>query len=158
MNIRIYKTKPIDAGAIQQLMQTVWDTTYPNDEFGITKESIREYTKDWTSKSEINKISDNIRNASNAIQHYVAKDGQKIVGNCVAVSNVLKALYVLPEYQGRGIGTALMKKLNNINTLYVASYTTAGNFYLKHDFRFERSGKVTEKFKLRIPTLKMVKK
>jgi ribosomal protein S18 acetylase RimI-like enzyme len=98
----------------------------------------------------------------------VARSGKRIVGFSVGVKedeNELKAIYVLPEYHGRGVGKLLiepaMKWLGNEKDVVVWVFShnnQAIRFYEKHGF--VKSGK-TSTWPVNgkpIPDLEMVKK
>ena len=62
----------------------------------------------------------------------------RIVGFMALIDNVLAALFVQPEWQGRGIGSRLLEIACKIHQeLYLTVYacnSRAVNFYLKHGF------------------------
>jgi ribosomal protein S18 acetylase RimI-like enzyme len=104
---------------------------------------------------------------------FFAKDGDTVVGLCRVVrsetENRLQAIYVLPEYQGRGIGTLLwneaQKYLDKDKDIVVAvaEYNqNAIDFYTR--LGFEDTGKrwKDEKFTMKsgvqIPEMEMVKR
>ena len=73
-------------------------------------------------------------------------DGQ-IVGTIALEDSVLQTFFVAPNFQGKGIGTSLIKAIeavalkNKIKTVKFASSITAGSFYEKMGYRkngFER--------------------
>ena len=129
------------------------DTTYPNMEESVNriKKTIIERPKD------------------RAV--WVVKDQAKVVGMCFVRKrdgvNSLGATYVLPEYQGRGIGWMMWKEAqkhfdpNKNIIVQVAIYNeNAIDFYKK--LGFEDTGKRWEddKFKMKsgaaLPELEMV--
>jgi ribosomal protein S18 acetylase RimI-like enzyme len=126
------------------LSKTTWLDTYPNKEHNITKKDI--LSKNFISKERLFRWRNTIKNSGKKnIYICVAKDGKKNVGFCVVSKrknfNKLNTLYVLPEYQGMGIGTKLLDKsikwLNNDNKIFVwvVSYNKKGiNFYKKYGF------------------------
>ncbi len=103
-------SKPVadDIEEIQNLLFETWLVTYPNKEVGITKEDIEEKFLHRLDTEEINRIKENITLDVPNRLHLIAKDGKKIIGVCRAFvrekHNQLQAIYVLPGYQGRGIG------------------------------------------------------
>lgn len=102
-----------DEAGIIQLLKETWLATYPNEEHNITREDILK--KDWESKERLEKWEKTIaENGKSGVFSFVAKEGNKIVGFCQVVRekdyNELKIIYVLPEYQGKGIGKMLANK------------------------------------------------
>ena len=77
---------------------------------------------------------------------YVAVVDGRIVGTGSLNSNTVRAVFVHPDYQGRGIGTKLMDavenaaKVQSVNTLSVQSSITAQPFYVKRGFKVVREG------------------
>lgn len=74
-------------------------------------------------------------------QTFVYEDGEMVVGFISMLDNYIAAIFVLPEYQGKGIGTRLIdhvKKLYPILTLGVYSKNIQSiEFYKKHGFVVE---------------------
>ncbi len=101
--ITIQKAAPEDAQGIGDVFYKTWLATYPNEEYGVTVDDIEFRFRDRKEKdgSRLATISDNM-------QFLIAKDGDQIVGVCRIMKkekqNELIAIYVLPEYQGQGIG------------------------------------------------------
>lgn len=135
--------KPSDASGIQHLMQTTWRATYPNSEFGITKKMIRDLTSDSTSQAEINKLAQKLENIPSRTTHFIIKDQQRVVANCVVSKGVLRQLYILPEYQNKGLGSMLMKKID-AKEVYVATYNhKALQFYKTHGYKTAEASEAT---------------
>lgn len=81
---------------------------------------------------------------------YVAEDGQNVIGAILAHEKIwwnnsevfIDEMFVLPEYQGQGIGTALLKTLEEYVrerglagfTLTTNRYAPAPQFYKKNGF------------------------
>jgi len=68
----------------------------------------------------------------------VAQSGDKVVGFCSYKDNWLNHLYVSPEYQGKGVGTALLNDAKTHNSelrLWVFQKNTkAIDFYKRNGF------------------------
>jgi len=84
-----------------------WLATYPNDQYQITKEDIELKFGNFEEKVRKRQLFlTTIRNNQNVI-YLVARINQCVAGfiygQKTAESNLLDALYVLPEYQGRGV-------------------------------------------------------
>ncbi len=170
--IEIMVAKPEDAKGIQDVFYKTWLATYPNEKEGITVDDIEDRYKDRYSQERIKKRQESITNPEKDTTMFVAKEGERVVGVCRVViekdQNRLGALYVLPEYQGRGIGTVLWKRAEKIFDkqkdilVNVATYNgNAISFYRK--FGFVETGKRwrDEKFKMKsgatIPEMEMIK-
>lgn len=96
------------------MLKETWLATYPNKKHNIIREDILK--KDWESKERLKKWQKTIaENGKNDTFNFVAKEENKIVGFCYVVKakdyNELKIIYVLPEYQGKGIGKMLVDKV-----------------------------------------------
>ncbi len=111
LNIKIVKAAPEDTLGIQEVFYKTWLATYPNHELGITVEDIDVFFKNRTDPSEIERRAYQISHLPQNESFLVAKEESKVVGVCRLVIrneyNQLQAIYVLPEYQGRGIGTMI---------------------------------------------------
>jgi GNAT superfamily N-acetyltransferase len=75
---------------------------------------------------------------------FVAVVEDSIVGTASLEGEVVRTVFILPEYQGRGIGRALMARVeraaitSNVAILAVPSSVTAEPFYAKLGFRAVR--------------------
>ena len=75
---------------------------------------------------------------------YVAVVEGRIVGTASLNDRTVRAVFVHPDYQGRGIGTELMNSVENAasvqseSTLSVQSSITAQPFYAKRGFKVVR--------------------
>ena len=108
MNIDFIPAKTSDAAIISALRQRIWDTTYR----GIYPDAvIDDFNYDWHQQRDLKKISDPSFTA------YLIKYGDEDIGYFVfqhADSMVwLHSLYVLQEYQHRGIGQQAISILND---------------------------------------------
>lgn len=143
--IKIQKPTKEDVKNIQQVFYKTWLATYPNKDMGITREDIKERFKDRFSENTLKKRVEDILDESGTQLFLIAKDGDCVVGVCKAKKlekyNELKAIYIMPSYQGKGIGTKLWKKIkvflgNGKDIIvHVAVYNKqAINFYQKLGF------------------------
>lgn len=164
---------PDDVEGIEEVFYKTWLATYPNQEFGITVDDIEDRFKDRRAPKGLAERRARIIGRRPGSMLLVAKDADRIVGVCYVVvradTNQLQSIYVLTEYQGKGVGRALWHEAQRYldsakNTIVqVATYNTAAiAFYERlgfvdtgrrfHDERFTmKSGAV-------IPELEMLKK
>ena len=173
-NFKDYKIRKAESGDVLDLHNiylTTWLNTYPNKELNITEEDIKFKFESRLTPEKIEERKLKISNiGENELMLVVEKDNE-LIALCNAVQrenyNQLQAIYVLPEYQGFGLGWALWKESQRIfnskkdTIVHVASYNEkAINFYKK--LGFQSTGKIflDEKFKLRngamIPELEMI--
>ncbi len=99
-----------DIGTISQLLDQVWHDTY-DDIYGVEK--VNEITAQWHSKSALER---NLKLP--ASEFLVADDGNKIAGTAFASqigpkTAKLHQLYVLPEFQGKGVGKLLLEEIED---------------------------------------------
>ncbi len=104
-----------DLQEISALYKETWLATYPNVEHGITVEDIeawfsKEETEQWIKKRKENFAA---HLADKTAYFKIARLDGKIVGVCGGENKAsgvhLKSIYVLPSYQGKGVGSALLK-------------------------------------------------
>ena len=112
--IIIKKPTKEDAHGVQEVFYKTWLATYPNKDAGILKEDIEEFYKSRNSEESIKKREEFFMNIPANELFLIAKDETKVVGVFVVVKkeefNQLQAIYVLPEYQRKGIGMMFWKK------------------------------------------------
>lgn len=154
--VSIEKASEEDAVAILNIQYRTWRDTYVNDELGVTAEDIDERfgvnnPKLWESK--IQKWKETISGQDDTYAVFVAKLNGKVVGfNRPGITPDGRgrpyAMYVLPETQGKGVGTELFKRslefLGDRDLfLHVASFNDkAINFY--KSFGFIENGPVKD--------------
>ena len=159
--ITIQKPKKEDILGIQEVFYKTWLATYPNKDIGVTREDIEYRYKDRYSEENIKKLIERYTHIPKNKLYLIAKDKIKVVGICVIVKekefNQLQAIYVLSEYQGKGIGTMLwneVKKFLNIKKdtiVQLAIYNKqAENFYKKLGFVDTGKRIKDEKYKMPI--------
>jgi len=170
LGFKINDARPEDASGIGQVFYKTWLATYPNEENRITIDDIEDHYKQKNSSASIEKRKRHILELPRNTKYLVVKDGEKIIGVCRAVKQEnrqqLQALYVLPEYQGKGIGYALWQEAEKFfdatKEIYVqvASYNKhAIDLYKKIGFKDNGKRFGAEKFKMKsgnvIPEMEM---
>ncbi len=144
--IKIVRAVPKDVRMIQEVRYKAWLVTYPNEELGITVDDVEDRFKNVFSVEGIKEREDRLKNQSSDQQTFVAKQGGKIVGFCAvarhADKNQLQAIYILPEFHGKGIGKKLWNRaleffdLKKDITVEVATYNAqAIAFYERLGFK-----------------------
>jgi len=108
MSIQIAEGKPEDVPGIQKVFYETWLATYPNEEAGITREDIEYRQRNAFTEETIEARKKTLREMPSEEKFLVAKNNDDVVGVCYLIKkedrNQLQALYVLPAYQGQGIG------------------------------------------------------
>jgi ribosomal protein S18 acetylase RimI-like enzyme len=156
-SVVVEKAQPQDAESIAEVQTLTWLATYPNTELGITEADIRKRLEGENGERTTRRI-ENWRKKAEATDGksalYVARLNGKIVGFTLPAitpegQHQIGALYVLPEVQGKGVGSQLIKESlawhgdNRPIYLTVAAYNqNAINFYEK--FGFQETGKQVE--------------
>ena len=159
-------------GTIEVQYKT-WLATYPNQKLGITVDDIEYRNKDAFSGERLKKREKLITNPEPNEKYIIAKDENKVVGICYGIvkedRNQLQAIYILPEYQGKGVGTKLWNEiilfLDRTKDIYVevADYNEkAIGFYKKLGFVDTGRRFSDERFRMKsgtiLPEMEMVKK
>lgn len=73
-------------------------------------------------------------------EHFVCEKKEKIIGASILNKNEIRNMYVLPEFQKKGIGSLILKKIekeakkNKIKKLFLYTHPKASKFYLKNKF------------------------
>ena len=145
MNIKIEEAKPEHVEGMQEVFYRTWLDTYPNAEAGITVEDVEERFKGKNSEERLTKRRADILNHEPNKKYFVALDGQKVAGLCRVEKdekeNRLNAIYVLPGYQGQGIGMMLWNEIRSffdpekdIHLSVVEYNQKAINFYSRLGF------------------------
>lgn len=144
-DIKIVQPTIEDALGTIEVQYRAWLDTYPNEKIGITIDDIENRYKDAFSGERFEKRKKVIQNPKPNEKFIIAKDGDKVVGICHAViyedKNQLHAIYILPDYQGKGIGiqlwNAVFSFFDETKDIFVevADYNEkAINFYKKLGF------------------------
>ncbi|MDE1941434.1 MAG: GNAT family N-acetyltransferase, partial [Patescibacteria group bacterium] len=114
-NLVVSLAVPDDVPGMQDVFYYGWLATYPNKEYGITVDDIEDRYKDRHSEERLARRREQIATMSDNKLTMVAKLDGKIVGVCRMIKhpdkNQLSAIYVLPDYHGHGIGTAMWEAI-----------------------------------------------
>lgn len=133
------------AEQIVTLLLATWLRTYPNDQFHVREEDVREKFGSVHAKvASIGDFLDSIRNMSD-VTYLIAADASCVSGFLYATKAgselYISALYVDIDHQRAGIGSSLLRHAMMVNhdinraVIDVVSYNTqAIAFYRKHDF------------------------
>jgi len=139
---------PEDAEEIFNVQRLTWMDTYPNDEAGITEEDIRKSIEGEHGElipKKIDRWKNGIEATGEKRAIFVVRDKGKIVGfvapGIMDEQRRIGAIYVLPETQGKGVGSKLLQRAVDWHGrsedifLHVASYNqNAINFYKTNGF------------------------
>jgi ribosomal protein S18 acetylase RimI-like enzyme len=116
MNIIIRKTRGADTEEIYNLLRKTWLVIYPNKQVGITPEDVELFLQRITSPENLEIARSQFENPKPEWLFLVAEDQNigRIVGTLtigrLPEYNKLKSIYILPEYQGKGIGKMFWAK------------------------------------------------
>ncbi len=162
IKVTIERAQPNDAEEIQNVFYKTWLATYPNSETGVTVDDVHEHYKERLTPEGIEKSRKRIEEGLELVNQrfFVARVDKKIVGVCLANThddkNQLTAIYVLPEFQGKGIGYKLWDEVlkfidhtKDTTVEVVVHNNNAIEFYKR--LGFEDTGRrwADEKFKMR---------
>lgn len=148
MNVTVSDAKPDDIYDIRSVRKTTWLSTYPNKKYGITLDDIKSRFVDDNNIEGKKQIEATKKHLENPDLHtFVAKVDEKVVGFVVAKveeeNNRIIAIYVLPLYQGKGVGEKLIntafnwlnsRKKQDVLVNVVTYNSNAINFYEKCGF------------------------
>lgn len=166
---KVEKAKPNNIWEIFAVQKTTWLETYVNKEHGITREDI--LMKDFSSQERYERWYKILAEKKNN-NIWIIKENNKVIAFCAAEkkikNNKISAIYVLPDYQGKGFGAALfitaLKWLGDKKEIFldVVSYNLkAKRFYGKFDFQEIGETPYSELSKLpsdkTMPELRMLK-
>lgn len=103
-----------DAEGILEVQKTTWIDTYQNEELGITKKDIQARFN-FTAEERAEKIENCKKSINDLSSHFwVAKDKGEVIGFSVTRKwddhNEIRAIYVLPDFQWKGVGKRLFEK------------------------------------------------
>jgi ribosomal protein S18 acetylase RimI-like enzyme len=148
--ITIREVMPEDAEELARVTEVAWLATYVNEKYGITREDI--LAIGFTTPERVTQKRKGLVNLTISRQltnEWVASNGDAVVGFCRAgraEESWIRAIYILPKFQRKGIGKALLetaeKWINETHHgkkpifLSVAVYNeNAIRFYRKHGYK-----------------------
>ncbi len=171
MSIIIADAKPEDVEGATKVFRAAWLDTYPNEEFGVTREDIEYFYRDSLTPDTLEKRREQVRKLSANEKYFVAKDGDMIVGVCRLIKhadkNELKSVYILSEYRGQGIGSMFWNEAlkffdpkKDISVIVAVYNDKAVSFYKKLGFVDSGERISDEKWRMKsgaiIPDLEMI--
>ena len=138
-----------DTEALRRMQAKSWIATYPNDEYGVSREWVEEYVTTWLTPEALERSRSIVEEAiddRDGFYRLAERDGE-VVGFVNATTRddgtkELKAIYVRPDMFGSGIGGQLMSQAmawigkESDAVLEVVSYNQrAIRFYEKFGFK-----------------------
>jgi RimJ/RimL family protein N-acetyltransferase len=172
-SIEIREAHPDDADAMREVLRLTWVATYPNEVYGITKEDIEAQFRENPEMTEERRERQRRYVCTPPFRSWVALEGTDLIGFCTIKQdeheNLIQALYILPDYQNKGVGKRLLQVVlgwfgqEKEVVLNVASYNEkAIAFYQAFGFVLNGSVASSEALQLpsgvRLPEIKMVKR
>jgi len=159
-NLKISQASPIDIPTISKIQKKAWLATYPKLGVGVTKADILK--KDFTGPERIryqNMTKDNWR-------YFLVRKENQAVGYAAAKKEadrgIIKLIHVLPEFQGQGVGSALLNqvlkwlKSKEVVLQVAKSNQRAISFYQKFGFFPAGRGNPIRVADKKIDTVKMI--
>ncbi len=165
--INIREVKSEDVESVENVFYKTWLKTYPNKELGITENDIHEIFKNSFTLESLDKRKLSFKNMPKNSKFFVAEDNNtsKVVGVCRVFNreeyNQLQAIYILPEFQKKGIGKMLWEEAkiffdtNKKTLVQVATYNTNAIKFYKN-LGFKDNGKRFSEEKHRMPISKVL--
>lgn len=166
MAVKIRSSVPADVYQIRKVQRETWLRTYPNKKEGITLEDIEKKFKNDNTPAGKKKLEKGKQRYKNKNIHiWVAEDQAKIVGYCAAAkeknNNRIGSIYLLPDYQGQGLGGLLIKQAfdwlgqDKDILLNVARYNQGTIGFYKR-FGFTKTGKNVSDSAAQLPSGKSI--
>ena len=109
-DIRITTARPEQAAALSTMLKTAWHATYDGI---VGADEVAQITARWHAPEVLAR-----QMADDNALCLIAEDPSGIIGNAYARAAEdgtveLSRLYILPQHQGRGLGSALLKAVQN---------------------------------------------
>ena len=106
--IEIVPATPDDILGLREVQYATQMATYPNEEHGVTSDDIQANLEGIFDEESIRARGERLKGITPVERVLVAKSGDRVVGFATAhrgeKENDLDSIYVLPEFQGRGVG------------------------------------------------------
>lgn len=143
--ITITPAAPEDVRGATEVYYKTWLSTYPNEDAGVTTEDVETQFKDAFTPNGLAERTERMVRPPENRSFFLAKDGDKVVGVCSVTrhpdKNQPQSIYVLPEYQRKGVGALLWQEAQthfdadkDIMVSVVAYNDNAIKFYQKLGF------------------------
>jgi ribosomal protein S18 acetylase RimI-like enzyme len=173
MAVIIREASPDDVDVIRDVQRRTWLATYPNEALGITREDIETRFREAPETARARRERRWWALCTPPHHSWVALEEDVVIGFCIASQdereNLIEALYVLPGYQGRGVGRRLLQTAldwfgeGHEVALNVASYNEkAIAFYRASGFVSAGPAPLEETVQLasgvRLPEIRMVRR
>jgi len=172
-SIDVREAHPDDVDAMREVQHLTWVATYPNEVYGITKEDIEARFRENPETTEERRERRRRYVRTAPFHSWVALEGRDLIGFCTIKQDeheyLIQALYVLPDYQNKGVGKRLLQTVldwfgqEKEVVLNVASYNEKAIAFYRA-FGFVPNGPVASSEALqlpsgvRLPEIKMVKR
>ncbi len=168
---KIFPAGPHDAEGITNVLYQAWLQAYPDEETGITRDDIEYSYKEAFTEERMREKRERLSKPLDNLKGIVARVGDTVVGVATmkrnADNNQLQTIYILPEFQGKGIGRLLWDSLKDFRDpkkdtiVHVATYNKkAIGFYKKLGFADTGKRWSDEKWRMKsgniIPEMEMV--
>lgn len=159
-DITVVRQTPEDVVGTTKVYYQAWLATYPNEDAGVTKRDVEHHFASAFRQEALQKKRTYLQNQPEHHLSLVAKAASgKIVGVCNVLRNedrnVLRSLYVLPKYQGRGVGSALWDEVQDFldsekdTVVEVVDYNQpAIDFYISKGFVATGKQRQEERFRM----------
>lgn len=110
---KVHEATIDDIEDISLVQREVWLSTFPNDEHGITRADVE--AEDFFSEERLKQRERIIVDKNSNVRFWVARVGLKTIAYSCAKkidgAGKIRSIYVLPEFQGKGVGKALMEAM-----------------------------------------------
>ena len=112
--IKIVPATSEDVRGATEVYYKTWLATYPNEVAGVTTEDVETQFKGAFTPDGLAERTERMVHPPENRSFFLAKDGDKVVGVCSVTrhpdKNQLQSIYVLPEYQRKGVGALLWQE------------------------------------------------